>query len=74
MLLIGIGGETYGGEAERMNFYPESCNVFLFEFSCKMSLDERGLKVMLVTAGKLFSQKDQVKGNLLVTRTVARSS
>ena len=41
--------KTYGSEAERMNFYTESCDVLFFEFSSKMPLDERGLKAMLVT-------------------------
>jgi len=32
-----------GGETERVNFYSECGNVFLFEFSSKMSFDECGL-------------------------------
>jgi hypothetical protein len=34
-----------------MDFYTKGRNVLLFKFSCKMSLDERGLEVMSVTAG-----------------------
>jgi hypothetical protein len=35
---------TYGCETQGMNFYPQSGDIFLLEFSCKMSLDERRLQ------------------------------
>jgi hypothetical protein len=34
-----------------MNFHTECRNVLLFEFSREMSLDERGLEIMLAIAG-----------------------
>lgn len=34
---------TYRGETERVDLYTKCGNVFLFEFTSKMALDEGGL-------------------------------
>lgn len=46
-----------------MNFHTECRNVLLFEFSREMSLDERGLEIMLAIAGLLLAKDEKVKRN-----------
>ena len=54
-----------------MNFYTQSCNVLLFELSSQVSLDERGLKMMSVHAGRARLKPEKVKRILLVARAIA---
>ena len=54
-----------------MNFYTKSCDVLLFELSSQVSLDECGLKMMSVNAGRARSETEKVKRILLVARAIA---
>jgi hypothetical protein len=46
-----------------MNFHTECCNILLFEFSREMSLDERGLEIVLAIARMLLAKDEKVKRN-----------
>ena len=46
---IEFNGTTVGVESQRMHFYPQSCNIFLFEFSSQVTLDESSLTNTTVT-------------------------
>lgn len=42
--------KAYGGEAKRVNFDTERCNVLLLEFSSQVALDKGGLFKALLTS------------------------
>ena len=44
-----------------MNFDTECRNILLFEFSGEMSLDERGLEMMLAIARVLLVKDEKIK-------------
>ena len=46
---IEFDGTTVGVESQGMHLYPQSCNIFLFEFSSQVTLDESSLTDTTVT-------------------------
>mmetsp|Transcript_26955 Transcript_26955/g.63311 ORF Transcript_26955/g.63311 Transcript_26955/m.63311 type:complete len:233 (-) Transcript_26955:98-796(-) len=46
---VEFDGTTVGVEAQGMHLYPQSCNIFLFEFSRQVTFDERGLSYTTIT-------------------------
>ena len=63
---IELDDTTISVKYERMNFHAESCDVFLFEFTSQMALDECGFSSTTVT------DQDALKGEKWATEKTVR--